>query len=69
MLIRDLPGLDPTMSQATGSLIETNIEDLVSEQMEARLDVEALQKSKEDKGGVHAAWCHLRGHYAHLLAI
>ena len=39
VLIRDLPGLDPYMSRATRSLIETNIGDLVLEQMAARVEV------------------------------
>ena len=44
VLTRDLPGLDPSMSRATGSLIATNIKDLVLEQSSEWLEVEALPK-------------------------
>ena len=53
MLIHDLPYLDPSMIQATGSLIATNIGDPVSEQMAEQLDAEDLQKRKEDRGQIH----------------
>ena len=50
VLIRDLPGLDPSVSQATGSMISSNIGDLVTEQRAARLEAETLRRRKEDKG-------------------
>ena len=53
ILIRYLPGLDPSMIWATGSLIVINIGDLVSEQLSEKLEVEALQKRKEDRGQTH----------------
>ena len=53
MLIHDLPYLDPSMIQATGSLIATNIGDPVSEKMAEQLDAEDLQKRKEDRGQIH----------------
>ena len=46
MLIRNIPGLDLSVSWATGSFIAMNIGDLVLEQREVRLDVGALQKQR-----------------------
>ena len=50
MLIQDLPGLKPSFSQATGSLIATNIRDLVTEQRAAQLETETLWRRNKDKG-------------------
>ena len=46
VLIRDLPGLDPAASQATGSMIAANIRDLVTKQRAERLETETIQPRK-----------------------
>ena len=46
VLIRDLPGLDLSVSWATGSFIAMNIGDLVLEQREVSLDVGVLPKQR-----------------------
>ena len=46
VLIRDLPGLNPSLIRSMGYLNTTNIRDLVSEQMAAQLETEALGKRK-----------------------
>ena len=46
VLIRDLPGLDPDASQATGSMIAANIRDLVTKQRAERLETETIQPRK-----------------------
>ena len=50
MLIRDLPGFDPSVRQATGSTIAETIGDLITEQRAARLEAETLRRRREDKG-------------------
>ena len=50
MLICDHKGIGLSTRRATGSLIATNIVDLVLEQRVVRLEAEALRKRKEDKG-------------------
>ena len=50
MLIRDLPGFDPSVRQATGSTIAEKIGDLITEQRAARLEAETLRRRREDKG-------------------
>ena len=42
VLIRDLPGLDPSVSQATGSMIASNIGDLVKKKRSGLLEAENL---------------------------
>ena len=49
VLTCELPVLEPSLSRATGSLIATNIRDLVNEQRSARLDAETLRRRKEEK--------------------
>ena len=63
VLIRNLPVLNPSLILVTGSLIATNIGDLVPDQRAARIEEEALHKHKEDKG-VHML---LRAAYGDLL--
>ena len=50
MLIWDLPGLDPSLGQATGYLIATNSGELFNDQRAARLEADTLRRRKEDKG-------------------
>ena len=50
VLICDLPVLNPSVIRATGSLIATNIGDLVLYQRAVRIEAQALRKRKEDKG-------------------
>ena len=49
MLTRDLLDLDASVSRSTGSLVATNIGDLVLDQRSAWIKAEALRKRKEDK--------------------
>ena len=46
VLIRDLPGLDPSVSQATGSMIVSNTRDLVTKQRVTQLKAETLRRRK-----------------------
>ena len=42
MLIQDLPILNPSLSRATGSMIASNIGDLVTKKRTARMEIETL---------------------------
>ena len=50
VLTCELPVLEPSLSRATGSLIATNIRDLVTEQRAAQLETETLWRRNKDKG-------------------
>ena len=52
VLIHNLPGLDPSIIHATGSLIATNIGYLVSDQRATHIEAEVLKRWIEDRGGV-----------------
>ena len=50
MLIQDLLSFYPSLIRAIGSLIATNIGDLVTDQRAARLEAYTFWRRKEDKG-------------------